>query len=145
MEEKVIEAVNKLTRKYKNKIVAVGLFGSRARGEETPKSDYDFIVIVKNWEKSLDRRFKIYHTLFQVIKKDITLIDVNYDEAKALLNGELTLTSTMLNILYDCKIIYDPQGILNRLVLETRGLVKKLGLKRYRVGRSYGWDFVHEV
>ncbi|HDH07090.1 MAG TPA: hypothetical protein ENF87_01850 [Thermoproteales archaeon] len=62
-----------------------------------------------------------------------------------MLNGDNTLTSTMLNILYDCKIIYDPQGILNKLVSETKRLVKELGLKRYRVGRSYGWDFKHEI
>jgi len=48
VDEKIIKAVNKLTKKYENKVIAVGLFGSRARGEETPKSDYDFIVIVKD-------------------------------------------------------------------------------------------------
>jgi len=139
------EAIKELTEKYSDKIVAVGVFGSYARGELTERSDVDILVIVKNWKKSLKRRFKIYDILFKHIKRDITLIDIDLEDAEALLKGELQLTSSMLNILYDCIVLYDPEGLLSKLINETKKLVDRLRLKRYKIGRSYGWVIRSEI
>lgn len=92
----------------------------------------------------MDRRFKIYDILWKYLKRDITLIDVDYDVAKGILEGRINLTTTMLNILYDCIVVYDKHGILGELVKEVRKYIKREGLVRYRVGRAYGWKRISE-
>jgi len=143
MEFKVIEclrkAIEELIEKYNDKVIALGIFGSIARGEATEKSDIDVIVVLTNWKRSMERRFEIYDILWKYIKRDITLIDVDYETMKGILEGKINLTTTMLNILYDCTVIYDKFGILNQLVHEVRKYTEKEKLSRYRVGRAYGW------
>lgn len=55
------EAVKKLRRNYK--IFAVILFGSRARKDHKPWSDYDLLILGDFKEKFLDRIGKIMETL----------------------------------------------------------------------------------
>ncbi|RLE92044.1 MAG: hypothetical protein DRN04_11345 [Thermoprotei archaeon] len=102
-------------------------------------------MIVENWKRSLERRFKIYDILFKHIKRDITLIDIDLEDAEALLKGKLKFSSTMLNILYDCIVLYDPKGILRKLIEETKMLVERLKLRRYKIGKSYGWVIQSEA
>jgi len=143
MKSKVIEclkkAIKELIEKYDDKVIALGIFGSITRDEATEKSDVDIIVVLTNWERSMERRFKIYDILWKYIKRDITLIDVDYEVMKGILEGKINLTITMLNILYDCTVIYDKFGILNQLVREVKKYIEKEKLSRYRVGRAYGW------
>jgi len=51
----------------------------------------------------------------------------------------------MLNILYDCIVLYDPKGILRKLIEETKMLVERLKLRRYKIGKSYGWVIQSEA
>ena len=138
---RIKESIGILTRKYPDKIVAVGVFGSLARGDYTDRSDVDILVIVKDWADGMERRYAIYDVIFQIIRTDISLLDIDLEDAEKLLEGEIVLTSSMLNVLYDCIIIYDPHNILQRLVDSVKRLVKKWRLVRYRVGRAYGWRF----
>ena len=132
-------AVRELVARYGDKVVALGLFGSLARGEATPKSDVDVIVIVRGWERSLERRYRIYEVLRKHTKRDVTIIDVSLRVAQELMKGRRSLTATMLNILYDCIIIYDPEEVLANMIEIVRDYVKREGLVRYKVGRCYGW------
>lgn len=45
--DKVLEEIKRIASKYKN-INKVILFGSRARGDNTPKSDYDIAIVSNN-------------------------------------------------------------------------------------------------
>lgn len=135
----VRKAVRELVRKYPDKIIAVGLFGSVARGDYTEKSDVDILVIVKDWSEGMTRRYAIYDVFFGSIKTDVTIVDINYEDAEKILSGEIPLTSSMLNVLYDCIVIYDPHKILRKLVNSIKELVRDLGLMRYKIGHAYGW------
>jgi len=99
--EKLKEATKELSLKYGDKIVALGLFGSYARGEETEKSDVDMLVIVNKWKRGVERRYHIYDILHKHIKKDITLIDIDLDDAN------------------DLTPIHDPHNILKKLNKKT--------------------------
>ena len=137
--ERLKRAARELVERYGDRVVAVGLFGSVARGEATPRSDVDVIVVVDGWGRSLERRREIYDVLWRHLRRDVTLVDVDRDVVEELLRGERNLTTTMLNILYDCVIVYDGRGLLSQLVESVRDYVKQRGWVRYRVGRSYGW------
>jgi len=137
--DNVKKATVELVRKYPDKIVAVGLFGSFARGDYTDRSDVDILVIVKDWPGGMNRRYMIYDIFFRFVGLDISLMDLDIEDINELLDGKISLTSSMLNVLYDCIVIYDPYEILQKLVESVKKLVHDLGLARYRIGRAYGW------
>ncbi|MEM1831278.1 MAG: nucleotidyltransferase domain-containing protein [Desulfurococcaceae archaeon] len=55
---KLREAVRRITSRYR--VEAIVLFGSRARGNHRPWSDYDLLVVADFEEKYLDRFLRIY-------------------------------------------------------------------------------------
>jgi len=133
---KIIEkAVENLVEKLKGKIVAVALFGSRARGEATEKSDYDFLVVVKDMNPST-RRFQIYDSLYKVLKRDITVIDVSEDQ---IFREDLIVTPLLLNIAFDGVILYDPSGKLEKLFRRIRKAVENKLVRYKTVNGKYGW------
>ena len=128
------EASEELVKKLGDKIVAVALFGSWARGEASEKSDVDFFVVVKNFDGS--RRFKIYDCLQGVLKRDVTVIDVDENE---LFKEDLKIGSLLLNIAWDSIILYDPTGRLRELFERIKNAVRDK-LERYRTKNGkYGW------
>jgi len=133
--ELAVEASKALVKELEDKIVAVALFGSWARREASDKSDVDFFVVVKDF-KNCDRRFKIYHCLQSVLKRDVTVIDV---EDNALFREDLTITPLLLNIAWDSIILYDPSGKLRKLFERVKNAVKDK-LERYKTkDGKYGW------
>ncbi len=131
----VYEAVEELVKEFGNRIVAVALFGSFARDEASERSDFDFLVVVKNFNE-INRRFLIYHQLYRVLKRDITLIDV--DES-SIFKEDLVITPLLLNIAWDSVILYDPTGRLSNLFERIREGVKGK-LERYKTkDHKYGW------
>lgn len=129
------EASRELVKELGDKIVAVALFGSLARGEASEKSDADFFVVVKNFDDN-NRRFKIYHCLQSVLKRDVTVIDV---DEKDLFKEDLKINSLLLNIAWDSVVLYDPTGKLEKLFERIRNAVKDK-LERYKTkDGKYGW------
>ncbi len=133
---KLSKAVKQLVRELGDRVVAVSLFGSQARGEVTSRSDYDFFVVVKDLKEG-NRRFKIYDPLYKVLKRDVTVIDMDED---SLFREDLTINSLLLNIAWDSIVLYDPEGKLRNLFKRIKNAVEKSGLKRYRTKNGkYGW------
>jgi predicted nucleotidyltransferase len=129
------KACENLVKRLGDRVVAVALFGSRARGEASEKSDFDFFVVVRDFDER-DRRFKIYHCLHSVVKRDVTVIDVDEDE---LFREDLRIDSLLLNIIWDSVILYDPTGRLRELFERVKDAVKDK-LERYRTrDGKYGW------
>ena len=129
------KACENLVKRLGDRVVAVALFGSRARGEASEKSDFDFFVVVRDFDER-DRRFKIYHCLHSVVKRDVTVIDVDEDE---FFREDLKIDSLLLNIIWDSVILYDPTGRLRELFERVKGAVKDK-LERYRTrDGKYGW------
>jgi predicted nucleotidyltransferase len=129
------KACENLVKRLGDRVVAVALFGSRARGEASERSDFDFFVVVRDFDER-DRRFKIYHCLHSVVKRDVTVIDIDEDE---LFREDLKIDSLLLNIIWDSVILYDPTGRLRELFERVKGAVKDK-LERYRTrDGKYGW------
>jgi predicted nucleotidyltransferase len=129
------KACENLVKQLGNRIVAVALFGSRARGEASERSDFDFFVVVRGFDER-GRRFKIYHCLHNVLKRDVTVIDIDEDE---LFREDLKIGSLLLNIVWDSVILYDPTGRLRELFERVKGAIKDK-LERYRTrDGKYGW------
>jgi predicted nucleotidyltransferase len=91
----------------KKEILAVGLFGSIARGDFDEKSDIDIFVITEKELKlkEQDELYYIFSELIAKFKRDVTVLV--YD-----INGIKNVPSWQtLNLLNDAHFLYDCGGI----------------------------------
>lgn len=137
------KAVQSLLQAHGSRIVAVALFGSVARGEEDARSDMDFLVVVRDFPWSLERRYLLYEPVHRAVnegterKRDVTVIDVDESD---ILNDGLEVSPLLINIASDAKMIYDPEGILLGFVGKVKRLIEAAGLERYGTKEGkYGW------
>jgi predicted nucleotidyltransferase len=122
----------------KKEILAVGLFGSLARGDFDERSDIDIFVITEK-ELPLGEQDELYYTFSQLIPvsgRDVTVLV--YD-----INGLKRIpTWQTLNLAKDARFVYDRAGIeevFKRILqeAEAHGIVyddeeKVFRLKRVR-------------
>ena len=59
MEKAVKDFIEKVKEKYAGKVTIV-LFGSRARGDYWPSSDYDFMIFLERVEDKIEEAYEIY-------------------------------------------------------------------------------------
>ena len=138
--EKVVQS---LLKAHGGKIVAVALFGSAARGEEYARSDMDFLVVVRGLPQSLERRYLLYKPVHIALNEeaekftDVTLIDIDESE---ILDEKLDVSPLLMNMAWDAKLIYDPEGKLKTFVNGVKRLIEAAGLERYGTeDGKYGW------
>ncbi|MDP3730910.1 MAG: nucleotidyltransferase family protein [bacterium] len=73
MDEKIINTIKDLL--IKNDIEYAALFGSRARGDNHPDSDYDILIrFKKNKEKGLFEFIGLEDDLSEILKKKVDLV-----------------------------------------------------------------------
>jgi hypothetical protein len=106
------KALARLAAKYQ--INTFYLFGSRAKGEETKTSDYDFAIIFKETVKSEE-----YDQLqVKIISELLPLVSARFIDLVILNNNRIPLR-LKYNIIKEGKIIYEKDKSL-RIELETR-------------------------
>jgi len=116
------------------RLIALALFGSRARGDAGPESDWDFLLIASRLpEKPLQRHFYIKTMLPDDWRAQASLLAKTPDEF------ETRLPSLYLDIALDSILLYDPQGYLQQRLDRLRRLMKRLNLRRERVADDWAW------
>lgn len=117
-------------------LVAVVLFGSRARGEATEASDWDLFVLARELPSSpLQRHVQV-----------TALLPVKWRGQAAILartptEFESHLSSLMLDIALDGVVLYDPGGYATQRLAALKRLITNRGLHREQVGRDFIWKW----
>ena|SRR6056297_298171 len=81
----VARAVEDIRRLYGNRVVRILLFGSRARGEERPESDYDIAVILKDYDWSWDEVVRLADLTADILMDtgaDVTAFPIPVEDFK---------------------------------------------------------------
>jgi predicted nucleotidyltransferase len=92
------EFIKKIINYYNGK-VSIALFGSRARGDFWPSSDYDILVILEKVEDEIEEASKLYN-MKRGFSADIIVITPNK------LNNII-----IKSMLKDKKVLYDGLGV----------------------------------
>lgn len=67
-----------LRRIYGDRLAGVVVYGSRARGDERPNSDYDLIVLIKDFDPVRDRRRELHQLGDELFRLEPHEIEVNF-------------------------------------------------------------------
>jgi len=91
-----------------NEVKFAYLFGSYARGDETPQSDVDLAIYLRKEDNNFDTKLKIHHKLEISLHKEIDLIVLN--NAK-----NFNLIENILNEGIVCKDVSDDSRFMYEL------------------------------
>jgi len=128
--------VQALQRQVDFDLIAVVLFGSRARGDERPESDWDLFVIASPLPtKPFPRHLLLKAALPADWRGNSALL------AKTPAEFEADLSTLYLDIALDGLILYDTDGYMKRHLTGLRQLIREQGLYREQRGRDLIWSW----
>ena len=132
-------AVEALRQGLRDLLVAVVLFGSRARGDALEASDWDMLVIAHDLpEKPLDRRFYLKELLPESCRGAISILARTPSEFRS------QLPSLYLDIALDGCVLYDPTGYMSAELAALRQLMRQVGLYREITSAGDNWRWQNE-
>jgi len=116
-------------------LVAIALFGSRARGDSHPDSDYDLFIVARQLpEGPLQRMRFIRRPLTGRFEPRISIIARTPGEIEA------HFPPLFLDLGLDAKILYDT-GFLGSKLARIRDIIKEAGLERKVKGGELWWEW----
>jgi uncharacterized protein len=134
--ELIVEA---LKNALGEKLVAVVLFGSRARGEAAMESDWDFLIIAHDLPSGTLRRHMLLKKALPAGCRGAVAILAKTPE-----EFESHIASLYLDIALDGKILYDPSDYAHARLSTLRVKIEKAGLKRQHTSAGFLWQWEKE-
>lgn len=130
------EVVTALRQTLGRRLLAVILFGSRARGEATETSDWDLLVIARELPtQTLARHILLKNALPVQWRAQVAILAKTPEEFDA------TLSSLYLDIALDGTLLYDPEGYAGMRLSRLRQLLAARGLRREANRRDLVWHW----
>jgi predicted nucleotidyltransferase len=117
-------------------LMAIVLFGSRARGDADEMSDWDLFVITQYLpQKSFQRHLYLKKLLPDLWRGQVAII------AKTPAEFEAYLPSLYLDIALDGIILYDTNNYITEHLAWLKRLIRQKGLHREQVGNEFIWHW----
>ena len=130
-----LRIVDMLLKEFGGRVVGVVFFGSRARGDFREDSDYDILVVLDDYRRGDDERAYTCLRPFRFsVGKDTTVLVVSYRRLV-----ENIGFSTILNALYEGKILYDRDGKIMKIREKLLRKLRELGMTRVKTDWGYSW------
>ncbi|NUO81152.1 nucleotidyltransferase domain-containing protein [candidate division KSB1 bacterium] len=117
-------------------LVALVLFGSRARGEARPESDYDLFLLARQLP---ERRFERVLFVRRIIAGQFA--EKLAFTARTPEEFERGFPSLYLDLGLDGILLYDSQGYMAAKLQRIREIITQAGLQRKKLGDQMSWDW----
>lgn len=130
---------------YGDRLVAVALFGSVARGTAHVGSDLDVLVVVDGLPRGHRERLATFDEVERRLAAALAVLErsgVPLEISPVLRTPEdLAVASPlMLDLTEDAVILADPRGVLAAALADLRARLRRLGSKRVWLGPRWYWD-----
>jgi len=133
-DEVVTRAVAIIAEALAERLVAVVLFGSHARGEASESSDYDLLVIATDLPaKTFDRYLQLKQLLPPEWRGRVSILAKTPEQ----LQGRVS--SLYFDVAIDGRVLYDPCGFAAPRLQALRQRIAQLGLRRERTPEGFDW------
>lgn len=130
------EVVAALKRGLGDRLIAVVLFGSHARGEAEAESDWDLLVLARDLPARVFPRHRFLKQMLPAMwRGSISVL------AKTPTEFEASVPALYLDIALDGVILYDPTGYAEEKLAQLRALIREKGLRREQMGRDFAWQW----
>jgi predicted nucleotidyltransferase len=134
--QEIAPVVRAMQQGLGEKLVAIVLFGSRARGEAKEESDWDLLVIARGLpERQTERYRRTKEMLPQKWRGRVSILAKTPDEF------ESVLPSLYLEIALDGLILYDPQEYAKIQLRKLCRLIQAKDLRREKRGNDFIWQW----
>ena len=133
----LFQLVTALQEGLGERLVAVVLYGSRARDQAREASDWDLFIIATDLPARLWERHILFKRFLPAVYRGaVSLL------AKTPQEFEERISSLYLDIAQDGKILFDPQGYAHRRLAALQRLMAETGLyrKKSRGGEVWRWQ-----
>lgn len=131
-------AVTALQQVLGDNLVSLVLFGSRARGDARPESDWDLLLIAKNLPSPFFARHLYLKKILPVgWAGQLSVLAKTVDEFDA------GIPALFLDIALDGLILYDPNGYATQRLSYLKKLIQQKGLHHQQQGTDLIWHWQH--
>jgi predicted nucleotidyltransferase len=136
IEEPLRPLVESLRKGLGQNLIALVLYGSRARGDQRRTSDWDIFVLVRSLPVSPMKRYAQLRSLrHEEPEGGVSFL------AKTRKQFEDGFPSFYLDLALDGVILYDTDGYMQSKLWRIREIIKETGLKRERIPGGFFWDW----
>jgi predicted nucleotidyltransferase len=134
-----------ILHQFGRRLKSVALFGSWARGTGGPDSDVDLLVVADPLPRTLQGRVEEARPIVETVRAEARdthprSLQPHLPQLVLLSVEELVAEpSLLLDLTQDARILYDPEGLLERTLDRLRGKLVRLGSRRVRTPE--GWQY----
>jgi predicted nucleotidyltransferase len=133
--QRVDPIIEALKAKLGEGLVAIVLFGSRARGEGAGGSDWDLFLIAERLpDNPFDRQLEL-RALLPTEAEGVSLVAKTREEFQA------GFPPLYLDLAVDGVVLYDPEKYMTAKLEEIRGIIRHAGLWRSRRKDGFVWKW----
>ncbi|MBI3185910.1 MAG: nucleotidyltransferase domain-containing protein [Myxococcales bacterium] len=127
-----------------DRLLAVAVYGSVARGQAGPASDVDLLVVADGLPNSPAERLRSFSSVEAATRPEVEQLRARgyRAELSPLLWSPAQLAAfsfLQLDLATDARILFDPRGLLSRRLEGVRRKMAELGTRRVPYRGTYYW------
>ncbi len=131
---------------FGDRLVSLCFFGSVPRGNATPESDLDALIVVEGLPRDVGLRVRETAPIHHALRRSEAYRKLRASRRSAFVS-EVFLTPAearshppiLLDLTQDAVVVNDREGFLERVLEDMRLKLKQLGAKRVPAKKGYYW------
>jgi predicted nucleotidyltransferase len=131
---------------FGNRLLSICFFGSIVRGNATPESDIDVLIVAESMPKDFGLRVRESSPIHETLRRSEKYRELR-SQGRSAFVSEIFLTPgeakshppILLDLTDEAFIVYDKNDFLKTVLAELKQNLKALGAKKVKARKGYYW------